>query len=66
MPHYTPGGPLDEDRISRIRVVWALFLCIAYPFTIIYPFYDTYLAGHVAAEIAIPFDFSNTARAAYQ
>ena len=36
-----------------------MLLMIAFPFAIIYPFYDTYLLRHISADVIIPFDFSN-------
>ena len=50
---------MGEDKTRKLRVIWAFLLMIAFPFAIIYPFYDTYLLKHVAADVIIPFDFSN-------
>jgi len=40
--------------------VWAILLCIAFPFAIIYPFLDVYAFRHVSMDTAVPFEFSNS------
>jgi hypothetical protein len=52
-------APLDE-KMKKMRLVWIVLLCLAFPFTIIYPFLDAYIIKHVAAETVVSFDYSNS------
>ena len=35
-------------------------MCIAFPFTILYPFIDAYILKHAAVDMVVPFDYSNS------
>lgn len=50
------------ERITwkRMRLVWAILLCIAFPFAILYPFADAHIFRHVPIDTIIPFDYSNS------
>jgi hypothetical protein len=47
-------------KLKRMRLVWAILLCIAYPIAILYPFLDAYIFRHVPMDTAVPFDYSNS------
>jgi hypothetical protein len=49
----------EQGKKRRIRVIWAVLLSIGFPVAIIYPFYDTYVVKHLAADLQVPFDFTN-------
>jgi hypothetical protein len=50
----------ETDKLRRMRLVWAILLCIAFPFAILYPFLDAYIFKHVPTDIIIPFELSNS------
>ena len=43
-----------------MTLVWAVLLCIAFPFAILYPFADVYLFRHISLDTAVPSEFSNS------
>jgi hypothetical protein len=43
-----------------MRLVWAILLCIAFPFAILYPFLDAHIFKHVPIDTVVPFEFSNS------
>ena len=50
----------ETKRLKRINLVWAVLLCIAFPFAILYPFADVYLFRHISLDTPVPFEFSNS------
>ncbi len=50
----------DIEKLRKMRYIWALLLGVAYPFTIIYPFFDAYVLRRVSPAFAVPFDYSNS------
>jgi hypothetical protein len=50
---------VEENKLKRIRLIWAILLCIAFPLAILSPFLDVYSFRHVPVETVIPFEFSN-------
>jgi hypothetical protein len=49
----------DTDKIKRMRLVWAILLCFAYPFAILFPFINAYIFMHVPIDTVVPFELSN-------
>lgn len=43
-----------------MRLVWAILLCVAFPFAILYPFLDAAIFRPVPSETVVPFEFSNS------
>jgi hypothetical protein len=43
----------------RIRIVWAVLLCVGFPIAIIYPFIDAYALKHVSVSTQVPFEFTS-------
>jgi len=58
--HLAGCGQVAEQRKNRrIRLIWAVLLGIGFPVAIVYPFYDTYVVKHLAANLQVSFDFTN-------
>jgi hypothetical protein len=50
----------EKEKLRKTRLVWAILLCIAYPFAILLPFLDAYLFRRVPTDTLVSFDFSNS------
>jgi hypothetical protein len=50
----------EKAKLKRMRLVWAILLCIAFPFAILYPFFDAHILKHVPIDTVVPFEFSNS------
>ncbi len=50
---------MTKNELKKYRLIWALLLMIAYPFAVLFPFYDAYFLRHIGSNLTIPFDFSN-------
>ena len=50
----------ETDKLRRMRLVWAILLCIAFPFAILYSFFDAYIFRHVPTDTIVPFELSNS------
>jgi hypothetical protein len=50
----------ETNKLKRMRLLWALLLCIAFPFAILYPFLDAYIFRHVPMDTVVPFEYSNS------
>jgi hypothetical protein len=51
---------VEKVKLRKMRLVWAILLCIAFPFAILYPFLDAHVLKHVSANTIVPFEFSNS------
>ncbi len=47
------------DSFRKLRLIWAVVLCIVFPLTILFPFVDAYLLRHISASASVPFELSN-------
>jgi hypothetical protein len=50
----------EKVKWKRMRLIWAVLLCIAFPFAILYPFLDAHIFRAVPSETVVPFEFSNS------
>jgi hypothetical protein len=49
----------EQAKRRRVRLIWAVLLSVGFPVAIVYPFYDTYVVKHLAADLVVPFDYTN-------
>ena len=49
----------EKTRNRRIRLIWGVLLGVGFPFAIIYPFFDAYVAKHLATDLQVSFDFTS-------
>jgi hypothetical protein len=49
---------VEDKKKQRTRLIWAILLCIGFPFAIIYPFVDAFILKHMSTELPVAFEFS--------
>ena len=49
----------NKQKDGRIRLIWAILLCVGFPVAISLPFVDTYVVKHVAVETQVSFEYTN-------